>query len=294
MAFVNYLTSTCAIKVVYYGPGLSGKTTNIKYIAQKLDSTSRGELICLETDASRTYFFDLLFVNAGLIGDFNVHFQLLTCPGQVFMEASRKSVLSNADGLVFVADSQAPLLDANLQSFEGLRKNLSELKIDIDSIPMVFQYNKRDLEDLIPIETFNALLNPLGRPYFEAVAIKGLGVFETLRGIAGLTIPIVRHQIQPEADDADLDAELDEMTEERLNKAMEAVKAEAAAAPARPEAARRPVIEPACPADIDAGTLNARSPKEEICRDMKKIKLRSEKDIENELQKLTREFNSKN
>lgn len=288
MAFVNYLANTCAIKVVYYGPGLSGKTTNIKYIAKKLDSSSRGDLVCLETDTSRTYFFDLLFVNAGLIGDFNVHFQLMTCPGQIFMEASRKSVLSGADGLVFVADSQAPLLDANLQSFEGLRRNLSDLGTDLDALPVVFQYNKRDLEDLIPIETFNALLNPLGRPYFEAVAINGLGVFETLRGIAGLTIPIVRHQIQPEPQEQE-EEEIEE-TEEKLEKAIEAVTDESARPQARTDPPRNPAVEPAGPAEVEVGPKAPLSPKEEICRDMKKIKLKSEKDIEKELQKLMRDF----
>lgn len=293
MAFINYLTNSCAIKVVYYGPGLSGKTTNIKYIAKKLDSSSRGELICLETDSSRTYFFDLLFVNAGLIGDFNVHFQLMTCPGQVFMEASRKSVLSGADGLVFVADSQTPLLDANLQSLEGLRRNLSELRMDMDVMPMVFQYNKRDLDDLIPIETFNSLLNPLGRPYFEAAAINGLGVFETLRGIAGLTIPVIRQQIQAEPDEIEKDFEEDLETEEKVEKAFEAVKAEAAKAPARSAGPSRPVVEPACPVDPPSGPKTPPSPREEICRDMRKIRLKSEKDIESELQKLMRDFGEK-
>jgi len=290
MAFVNYLANTCAIKVVYYGPGLSGKTTNIRYIAKKLDSSSRGDLVCLETDSSRTYFFDLLFVNAGLIGDFNVHFQLMTCPGQIFMEASRKSVLSGADGLIFVADSQAPLLDANLQSFEGLRRNLSELGMDIDAMPMVFQYNKRDLEDLIPIETFNALLNPLGRPYFEAVAINGLGVFETLRGIASLTIPIVRHQIQPEPQEQDRE-EIEE-TEEKLDKAIEAARTEPGKEPARTKTTGHPAAEPACPAEVEDKPKTPPSPKEEIYRDMKKIRLKSDKDIEKELQKLMSDFKS--
>ncbi len=301
MAFINYVSSTCAIKVVYYGPGLSGKTTNIKYISQKLDSASRSELVCLENEASstqvaRTYFFDLLFVNAGLIGDFTVHFQLMTCPGQAFMEASRKSVLSGADGLVFVADSHAQLLDANLQSFESLRRLLGELNMDIDSIPMVFQYNKRDLEDLIPVETLNTLLNPLGRPFFEAVAIRGQGIFETLRGIASLTIPIVRQQILPEAVEADVEEEEEEeTTEEKVEKAIEAVKSEPAGS-FQPEvgfsSARRDT-RPLAEADAEPEPLLRTSAKEDISREIRKIRLKSDKDVEKELKKLMQEFGSK-
>ncbi|MGB9004676.1 MAG: hypothetical protein WCB96_03030 [Candidatus Aminicenantales bacterium] len=265
MAFVNYLTNDVAVKVVYYGPGLSGKTTNLRYIAQKLDSSSRGDLICLETDTSRTYFFDLLFINAGLIGDFKVHFQLMTCPGQVFYEASRRSVLSGADGIVFVADSQVPLLDANLESFESLRRFLEETHLDINSIALVFQYNKRDLEDLTSVETFNNLLNPYLRPYFEAAAINGRGVFETLRGIAGLTIPIARQQILPEQTE-----EAEEPPEETEKKVEEAIKKTRVEMPEAPA----PVLQ-------------------KISGDIKKIKLRSERDIEKELAKLSHEFSKK-
>ena len=265
MAFVNYLTNDVAVKVVYYGPGLSGKTTNLRYIAQKLDSSSRGDLICLETDTSRTYFFDLLFINAGLIGDFKVHFQLMTCPGQVFYEASRRSVLSGADGIVFVADSQVPLLDANLESFESLRRSFEETHLDINSIALVFQYNKRDLEDLTSVETFNNLLNPYLRPYFEAAAINGRGVFETLRGIAGLTIPIVRQQIMPEQT-----GEAEEPPEETEKKVGEAIE-------------KTRVDMPEAPAPVQ----------QKISVDIKKIKLRSERDIEKELAKLSREFSKK-
>ncbi len=262
MAFVNYLTNDVAVKIVYFGPGLSGKTTNLRYIAQKLDSSSRGDLICLETDTSRTYFFDLLFINAGLIGDFKVHFQLMTCPGQVFYEASRRSVLSGADGIVFVADSQVPLLDANLESFESLRRTFEETHLDINSIALVFQYNKRDLEDLTSVETFNNLLNPYLRPYFEAAAINGRGVFETLRGIARLTIPIARQQILPEQTE-----EPPEETEKKVEEAIEKTRVEM----------------PESPVPVQ----------QKINVDIKKIKLRSERDIEKELAKLSREFSKK-
>ncbi len=195
MPFINYATKAIALKVVYYGPGLSGKTTNLRYIYYKLDSASRGELVSLETETDRTYFFDLLPIRAGMIGDFKVHFQLMSAPGQVFYEASRKSVLRGADGIVFVADSQIPLLDANLESFDGLRRNCLQNDLDLLKIPLVFQYNKRDLNYLIPVETFNNLLNPRHMPWVEAVAVSGVGVFETLREISKLTVPIVRDRL---------------------------------------------------------------------------------------------------
>ncbi|HOM94324.1 MAG TPA: GTPase domain-containing protein [Candidatus Saccharicenans sp.] len=195
MAYVNYVTKNMAIKIVYYGPGLSGKTTNLRYIYFKLEPAYRGELVCLETPAERTFFFDLLPIKAGLIKDFKVHFQLLTVPGQVFYEASRKSVLKGADGIVFVADSQLPLLEANLESFDGLRKSCLEQGIDLNRIPLVFQYNKRDLPNLIPVETFNRLLNSRNCPYIEAEAINGRGVLETLKEIARLTVPVVRASV---------------------------------------------------------------------------------------------------
>ena len=195
MAFINYPGKKIAVKIVYYGPGLSGKTTNLKYIFSKIDPRSRGEFICLETDAERTYFFDLLPIKAGLVRDFQVQFSLLTVPGQVFYEASRRSALKGVDGIVFVADSQVPLLDSNLESFDGMRKNLLSYDIDLPTLPLVFQYNKRDLDNLIPIETFNNLLNPDKRLFIESSAINGEGVFETLRDIAKVTIPTVKKKV---------------------------------------------------------------------------------------------------
>jgi len=195
MPFINYAAKTIAIKIVYYGPGLSGKTTNLRYIYYKMDGHSRGELVSLETETDRTYFFDLLPIRAGMIGDFKVDIQLISAPGQVFYEASRKSVLRGADGIVFVADSQIPLLDADLESFDGLRRNCLQNDLDLVKIPLVFQYNKRDLSYLIPVETFNNLLNPRKAPWIEAVAINGVGVFETLREISKLTVPIVRDKV---------------------------------------------------------------------------------------------------
>ena len=195
MAFINYTSNSLTIKVVYYGPGLSGKTTNLRCIYDKVEASSRGELICLETESERTYFFDLLPLKAGYIGSFKVNFQLMTAPGQVYYEASRKNVLVGTDGVVFVADSQVPLLDANLESLESLKRNFQELKLDLESVPLIFQYNKRDLDNLIPVETLNQLLNPRRQPFIEASAINGLGVIETLKEIAKLTTRRVRDKV---------------------------------------------------------------------------------------------------
>jgi signal recognition particle receptor subunit beta len=195
MALINYVTKNLSIKIIYYGPGLSGKTTNLRYLYFKLNPLSRGNLICVETDLKRTFFFDLLPIKAGTFGDFKLYFQLLASAGQVFYEASRLSVLRGADGIVFVADSQIPLLDANLESFDSLRKNLFINSMDLNEIPLVFQYNKRDLSDLIPVETFNNLMNPRNLPYVEASATNGVGVIETLREISRITIPKVKQKI---------------------------------------------------------------------------------------------------
>jgi signal recognition particle receptor subunit beta len=260
MSFINYATKTIAIKIVYYGPGLSGKTTNLRYIYYKLDGAYRGELVCLETDTERTYFFDLLPIRAGMIGEFKVHFQLMTVPGQVFYEASRKSVLRGADGIIFVADSQIPLLDANLENFDGLRRNCLQHDIDLIKIPLVFQYNKRDLAYLIPVETFNNLLNPRRCPSVEAVAVNGVGVFESLREISKLAVPLVRERLFGEKpregrDEPPPAAEVDEFRE----------KASEPQAPAGP--APSPPSNP-----------------------MTKVKVKSHRDIEDELDKLSKEF----
>jgi len=195
MAFVNFLTKNIALKIVYYGPGLSGKTTNLKYLYMHLNPNSRGELICLETDTNRTFFFDLLPIKAGLIKDFQTHFHLYTIPGQIFYEISRKHVLKGVDGIVFVADSQASLFDANIESFDNLRKYLMEYNRDIFKIPIVFQYNKRDLKNIIPVETLNKVLNPYNYPYIEAIAVQGVGVFDTLKEIARLTLPLIKNKV---------------------------------------------------------------------------------------------------
>ncbi len=264
MAFVNYISKNLAVKIVYYGPGLSGKTTNLRYIYFKLDPSSRGELICLETDTERTYFFDLLPVKAGLIDEFRVHFQLMTVPGQIFYEASRKTVLKGADGIVFVADSQIPLLDANLESFDNLRRNMLALEVNFNAVPLVFQYNKRDLDELIPVETFNTLLNPQSLPFIEASAINGVGVFETLKEIAKLTVPAVKEKV------LGIRAKTEEIADDKA-RVQEAV--------SQAEERGSEVEYVPVPDDADAG--------------MRHLKLRTLEEIEKELEKLSHEFLSK-
>jgi GTPase SAR1 family protein len=195
MAFINYTSNSLTIKIVYYGPVQCGKTSNLRYVHENLDPASRGQLICLETETERTFFFDLLPIKAGYIGCFRVHFQLMSAPGQEFYEASRRNVLTGADGLVFVADSQAPFLEANVRSLESLRRNMEELRFDPAKVPIVFQYNKRDLDNLTTIEALNAALNPNGAPFLEASAVTGRGIFETLKEIARATTPRVRDKI---------------------------------------------------------------------------------------------------
>lgn len=181
MVFFNYSTMQMVIKVVYYGPGLCGKTTNLEYIYSKTSSNSRGEMVSLETETDRTLFFDLLPIDVGVIGGFKTRFQLYTVPGQVFYNSTRKLVLKGVDGIIFVADSQTPMLDANLDSFENMKENLRELDVDFHSIPIVLQYNKRDLKNTVSVEELNEKLNVDGLPFVESSAINGNGVFETLK-----------------------------------------------------------------------------------------------------------------
>ncbi len=201
MVFVNYSIRQIAIKIVYYGPGLSGKTTNLQYIYKKTNKKTRGELISLETDTERTLFFDLLPMEMGEIMGFKTKLQLYTVPGQVHYNTTRKLVLKGVDGIVFVADSQEPLLYANIESLEGMIDNLSTYKLKVEDIPLVFQYNKRDLPNVLPVETLERELNRWGKPYYEASAIKGIGVFETLKAISKLTLLHVKHIIEEGVED---------------------------------------------------------------------------------------------
>lgn len=188
MSFINYSSREINCKIVYYGPGLCGKTTNLQYIYKKTNPEQKGKLISLATETERTLFFDFLPLALGDIKGFRVRFHLYTVPGQVFYAASRKLILKGVDGVVFVADSQLDRMEANIESMEDLKINLSEQGYDLEKLPFVIQYNKRDLPNVVPIEELNRSLNPNGVPFFEAVATQGIGVFETLKGIAKLVL----------------------------------------------------------------------------------------------------------
>ncbi len=191
--FVNHSSKEVTAKVVYYGPGLSGKTTNLQYIFSVTNPKTRGELISVETEIERTLFFDLLPINVGLIKGYQTKFQLYTVPGQVFYDATRKLVLKGADGVVFVADSQELMKTANLESLENLKKNLAGNNLDFYSIPLVFQFNKRDLNNILTVEELNRMVNlQLNRPTFSAVATQGTGVIETLRAISSLILQKIK------------------------------------------------------------------------------------------------------
>src|SRR5215813_6276083 len=186
MVLFNYSTKELTAKVVYYGPGLCGKTTNLQWIHEKLPIKNKGKMLSLATETDRTLFFDFLPIEIGTIRGMRTRIQLYTVPGQVFYNATRRMVLKGADCVVFVCDSQEPMLDANVESFENLRQNLEANEIDPEEIPMVFQYNKRDLPNALPIEIINERMNPKSYGYYEAVAVKGVGVEETLKGVTKL------------------------------------------------------------------------------------------------------------
>jgi len=188
MSFINYSSREINCKIVYYGPGLCGKTTNLQYVYAKTNPDAKGKMISLATETERTLFFDFLPLSLGEIRGFKTRFHLYTVPGQVFYDASRKLILKGVDGVVFVADSQVERTEANVESVENLRTNLAEQGYDLDKIPYVIQYNKRDLPNAAPLEELRGLLNPRGVPDFEAVAPKGDGVYDTLKAIARLIL----------------------------------------------------------------------------------------------------------
>lgn len=188
MVSINYSAREVCCKIVYYGPGLSGKTTNLQYVHAKVPQNSRGKLISLATEADRTLYFDFLPINIGTINGFQAKFQLYTVPGQVYYNATRKLVLRGVDGLVFVADSQPDKMDENIESLTNLEENLVEYGYNIADLPMVIQFNKRDLPGVMPVEHLNARLNPRKIPYFEASATVGNGVFDTLKLIIRLVL----------------------------------------------------------------------------------------------------------
>jgi signal recognition particle receptor subunit beta len=184
MSFINYSSREINCKIVYYGPGLCGKTTNLQYIYAKTNPEAKGKMISLETETERTLFFDFLPLSLGEIRGFKTRFHLYTVPGQVFYDASRKLILKGVDGVVFVADSQAERMDANLESLENLRTNLKEQGYELDNLPYVVQYNKRDLPNAVDLDYLKRYLTPTNVPDYEGVATTGVGVFDTLKAVA--------------------------------------------------------------------------------------------------------------
>jgi mutual gliding-motility protein MglA len=188
MSMINYASREINCKIVYYGTGLGGKTTNLEHVYSKVNPESRGKMISLATETDRTLFFDFLPVDLGSIRGFKTRFHLYTVPGQVYYNASRKLILKGVDGIIFVADSQAQRAEANIESMHNLFENLESYGYDLETIPFAIQYNKRDLDNILPVETLREQLNPAGVPDFEGVAIEGVGVFETLRAVSKLVV----------------------------------------------------------------------------------------------------------
>jgi signal recognition particle receptor subunit beta len=188
MTFINYASREINCKIVYYGPGLCGKTTNLQYIYDKTNPGAKGKLISLATETDRTLFFDFLPLELGTVRGFKTRFHLYTVPGQVFYDASRKLILKGVDGVIFVADSQVERMDANIEAVENLVVNLKSQGYDLGAIPYVLQLNKRDLPNVVSVEDMTAQLRRKEEPIIEAVAYKGTGVFETLKAVAKLVL----------------------------------------------------------------------------------------------------------
>jgi len=184
VSFINYSSREINCKIVYYGPGLCGKTTNLQYIYKRTNPDQKGKLISLATETERTLFFDFLPLALGDIKGFRIRFHLYTVPGQVFYAASRKLILKGVDGVVFVADSQIERMESNLESLDDLKINLAEQGYDLEKLPYSIQYNKRDLSNVVPVEDMDKLLNLRKVSWFEGVAVTGKGVFETLKAVA--------------------------------------------------------------------------------------------------------------
>jgi mutual gliding-motility protein MglA len=192
MSFINYSSREINCKLVYYGPGLGGKTTNLQFIYAKTSPEAKGKMISLATETERTLFFDFLPLSLGEIRGFKTRFHLYTVPGQVFYDASRKLILKGVDGVVFVADSQVERMEANIESLENLRSNLTEQGYNLDKLPFIMQYNKRDLPNVASLAELHETLNPTNVPEFEARATTGVGVFETLKAIAKAVLTELR------------------------------------------------------------------------------------------------------
>ncbi|HXX19537.1 MAG TPA: GTPase domain-containing protein [Candidatus Acidoferrum sp.] len=192
MPFINFPAREINCKLVYYGPGLGGKTANLQWIYDHTGTGQKGKMVSLATETDRTLFFDFLPLDLGTVRGFKTRFHLYTVPGQVFYEASRRLILKGADGVVFVADSQEERLDANMETLENLREHLKDHNLDFATIPYVLQLNKRDLPNILPVEELKKSLGVKGEPTTEAVAISGQGVFDTLKEVAKLVLAELR------------------------------------------------------------------------------------------------------
>ncbi|MHC5051857.1 MAG: GTP-binding protein, partial [Planctomycetota bacterium] len=194
MVQINFANKEIQCKIVYYGPGMSGKTTNLEVVHKKAPTNAKGDLTSIATEGDRTLFFDFMPLDLGNIAGIKTKFQLYTVPGQVYYNSTRKLVLQGVDGIVFVADSQAEKSDENIEALENLKTNLREYGRDLDSIPVVFQWNKRDLPTALPLEELQKRMNPMGAPSFEAVASTGEGVFPTLKALASLVLESINRE----------------------------------------------------------------------------------------------------
>jgi len=188
MSMINYASREINCKVVYYGSGLGGKTTNLEYVYSRVNPDAKGKMISLATDTERTLFFDFLPIDLGEFRGFRTRFHLYTVPGQVYYNASRRLILKGVDGLIFVADSQRSRLEANIEAMHNLYENMESYGYDVETIPFAVQYNKRDLPDIMSVEELRSVLNPMGVQDFEAVAIEGEGVFQTLSAVSKLVV----------------------------------------------------------------------------------------------------------
>ena len=188
MSLINYAGREINCKIVYYGTGLGGKTTNLEYVYSKVNPDAKGKMISLATETERTLFFDFLPIDLGDVKGFKTRFHLYTVPGQVYYNASRKLILKGVDGVIFVADSQAERMEANIEAMHNLYENLDSYGYDLTTLPFAMQYNKRDLPNAMPTDDLRAQLNPMGVPDFEGVAIEGRGVFETLGAVSKMVV----------------------------------------------------------------------------------------------------------
>jgi signal recognition particle receptor subunit beta len=191
MSMINYASREINCKVVYYGTGLGGKTTNLEYVYSRVNPDTKGKMISLATETERTLFFDFLPIDLGSIRGFKTRFHLYTVPGQVYYNASRKLILKGVDGVIFVADSQRSRMEANVEAMYNLYENMESYGYDIETIPFVIQYNKRALSDIQSVEELRAELNPTGAPDFEGVAIEGVGVFDTLKAVSKQVVKVL-------------------------------------------------------------------------------------------------------